>query len=198
MYTVSGCNIAGVDLVFVLDSSGSIGATNFNSMRNFVTTVVNALNIGQNRSQVGVIVFSDVVRIQFHLNTYSNKASLLSAIPSIPYIGSGTNTADALYTLINEGFDGARPVSQGIPRVAIVVTDGKSSDPDRTVQAAAVLHQTSFMTYAVGIRGADINELNTIASTQYGEKLVRNISSFNPDELEHLREDLREQACTGN
>ena len=104
MCTVSGCNIAGVDLVFVLDSSGSIGATNFNSMRNFVTTVVNALNIGQNRSQVGVIVFSDVVRIQFHLNTYSNKASLLSAISSIPYIGSRTNTADALYTLINEGF----------------------------------------------------------------------------------------------
>ena len=51
--------------------------------------------------------------------------------------------------------------------------------------------------YAVGIGGADVTELRTIASTRNGKKLVCYISSFDLTELERLQEDLREQACTG-
>ena len=184
--------------MFVLDSSGSIGSTNFQKMRNFVKTVVNDLDIGPKRTQVGVIVFSSTASNSFHLNTYSDRQSLTAAVDGIPYIGGGTKTADALYLLINQGFAGARPKSQGVPRVAMVVTDGKSNDPDQTVIAAAALRQVpSIMTYAVGIGGADRTELNTIASTRNNHKLVRYISSFDLVELERLQEDLREQACTG-
>ena len=184
--------------MFVLDSSGSIGSTNFQKMRNFVKTVINDLDIGPKRTQVGVIVFSSTASISFHLNAYANRQSLTAAVDRIPYINGGTKTADALYLLISQGFAGARPKSQGVPRVAIVVTDGKSNEPDQTVIAAAALRQVpSIMTYAVGIGGADKTELNTIASTRNNHKLVRYISSFDLVELERLQEDLREQACTG-
>ena len=184
--------------MFVLDSSGSIGSTNFQKMRNFVKTVINDLDIGPRRTQVGVIVFSNTASVSFHLNSYSDRQSLMAAVDRIPYIGSGTKTADALYLLINQGFVGARPKNQGVPRVAMVVTDGKSNDPSLTVTAAEALRQVpSIMTYAVGIGGADETELNTIASTRNHRKLVRYISSFNLVELERLQEDLREQACTG-
>jgi uncharacterized protein YegL len=184
--------------VFVLDSSGSIGSTNFQKMRNFVKTVVNDLDIGPRRTQVGVIVFSSSASVSFHLDTYSDRQSLAAAVDRVPYINGGTKTADALYLLINQGFAGARPKIQGVPRVAMVVTDGKSNDPGLTITAAAALRQVpSIMTYAVGIGGADITELNTIASTRNGHKLVRYISNFDLVELERLQEDLREQACTG-
>ena len=184
--------------MFVLDSSGSIGSTNFQKMRNFVKTVINDLDIGPRRTQVGVIVFSSTASVSFHLNSYSDRQSLMAAVNRIPYIGSGTKTADALYLLINQGFVGACPKNQGVPRVAMVVTDGKSNDPSLTVTAAEALRQVpSIMTYAVGIGGADETELNTIASTRNHRKLVRYISSFNLVELERLQEDLREQACTG-
>ena len=184
--------------MFVLDSSGSIGSTNFQKMRNFVKTVVNDLDIGLRRTQVGVIVFSSTASISFHLNTYSDRQSLTAAVDRIHYIGGGTKTANALYLLMSQGFAGARPKSQGVPRVAMVVTDGKSNEPDLTVTAAAALRQVpSIMTYAVGIGGADITELNTIASSRNNHKLVRYISSFDLVELERLQEDLREQACTG-
>ena len=169
-------------------------------MRNFVNTVIDDLNIGPRRTQVGVIVFSSTASISFHLNAYSDRQSLTAAVDSSPYIGGGTNTADALYLLMNQGFVGARPKIQGVPRVAMMVTNSKSDDPDLTSAAAEALRQMpSIIIYAVGIGGADITELRTIASTRNGQKLVRYISSFDLTELRRLREDLRylEQACTG-
>lgn len=184
--------------MFVLDSSGSIGSGNFQTIRNFVNAFVGTLEIGPTRSQVGVIVFSDDAYVQFNLNTYSDRVTLMSAVNSVPYIGGGTNTADALQLLASQGFVGARPVSEGVPRVAIVVTDGMSNEPQDTVRAAEALRQgTSITTYAVGIGGADMTELNTIASTRNGVKLVRFIGSFDATEVERLQEDLNEQACTG-
>ena len=186
--------------MFVLDSSGSIHAENFQKIRNFVNMVVGDLDIGPRRTQVGVIVFSTSVYVTFNLNSYSNREALTSAVNRIPYLDDGTNTADALYTLINQGFAGARPVAQGVPRVAMVVTDGMSNDPQLTIQAANALRNLqmpSITTYAIGIGDANVNELRTIASTRNGQKLVRYINSFDLTELERLQEDLREQACTG-
>ena len=184
--------------MFVLDSSGSIGTTNFQKIRNFVNTVISDLDIGPRRTQVGVIVFSSGASVSFHLNTFSSRETLTSAVNRIPYLSSGTNTAAALYTLINQGFEGARPIAQGVPRVAMVVTDGMSNEPAETVAAANALRKMpSITTYAIGIGSADVTELRTIASTRNGQKLVRYISSFDLTELERLQEDLREQACTG-
>ena len=184
--------------MFVLDSSGSIGTTNFQKIRNFVNMVISDLDIAPRRTQVGVIVFSTDVSVSFNLNSYSNRQALISAVNRIPYLGHGTNTADALYTLINQGFVGARPVDQGVPRVAMVVTDGMSNKPILTKTAAEALRRMpSITTYAIGIGSANVTELRTIASTRNGQKLVRYISSFDLTELERLQEDLREQACTG-
>ena len=49
----------------------------------------------------------------------------------------------------------------------------------------------SITTYAIGIGGANFNELRAIASTRNGQKLVRHINSFDLTELERLQEDLR-------
>ena len=192
------CSIAGIDLMFVLDSSGSIGTSNFRVIRNFVNTFVNTLEIGPTRSQVGVIVFSSNAYIQFNLSSYSNRNSLTVAVNNIQYVGGGTNTADALTLLARQGFVGARPIDEGVPRVAIVVTDGMSNNATATIIAAELLRQDkSITTYAVGIGGANMEELNNIASTRNGKKLVRYIGSFLTSEVERLQEDLNEQTCTG-
>ena len=87
------------------------------------------------------------------------------------------------------------PKIQGVLRIAIVVTDGKSNQPPLTVIAAKALRNvSSITTYAVGIDNANQAELQAIASN---ENLVRYISSFDLVELEKLQEDLQNQACTG-
>lgn len=193
-YSIADCPIAGIDLVFVLDSSGSIGSSNFQLIREFVTSIVDALEIGPNQSQVGIIQFSSSATRLFGLTTYNTKASLLQAIRNIIYSGGGTSTASALSLLSGQGFTGVRSDSQGIPRVAIVVTDGNSNDRAATTQAAQALHatQSSVTVYAVGIGDVDRTELNVIAS---GSQFVSLIGGFNIQQLQELQEQLREETC---
>ena len=184
--------------MFVLDCSLSIGAENFTKILNLSNAIVEDLVIGPTRTQVGAIVFSGGPHLEFGLSAYSSKEELASAISGLPYFGDDTDTADALYMLVDEGFAEARPPIEGVPQVAILVTDGQSNDAHRTAMAAQKLKRVkSITTYAVGVGDADLEELETIASVRNGEHLVRYISSYDPAELERLQEDLKDVVCTG-
>ena len=189
----------GIDLIFVLDASGSIGSSNFQLMRNLVANVVRNLEIGPNRTRVGIIVYSDSASVQFSLNTYMTSASLLQAIANIPYTAGGTNTGAAIQTCIQQfsTFYGARPISSGIPRIAIVVTDGRSYSPTATIAAAQMAHSRNILSYAVGVGGnVDMTELSAIASDP-DSQYVRLLQQFSTSELQSLQETLNSEACTG-
>ena len=196
------CQIRGIDLIFVLDSSGSVAASNFQHVRNFAANLVQELQIGPNKTQVGMIVFSSSVRVMFYLNTYQDSSSLLQAIANIPYLGGYTNTPAALSILLNQFSTvfGARPSHEGIPRVAIVVTDGKSNrggGPPATIAAANNIHASNIIAYAVGVGDSVfIDELNAIASDP-DTRYVRRLSTFNVSELKELQESLNSEACQG-
>ena len=190
---------AAIDLIFVLDASGSVGASNFQLMRNFTANVVRNLNIGPDATRVGLVLYSSSASVQFSLNTHMTNTSLLQAIAAVPFTGGGTNTAVAITTCIQQ-FDtsfGARPQSNGISRVAIVVTDGFSNDRAATIAAAEMAHSENILSYGVGI-GSNVNmeELAAIASDPDSQYL-RSLSGFNPSELRSLQETLNDQACTG-
>ncbi len=185
--------------MFVLDASGSVGSFNFNNrILPFVVDVVNELDIGTNQSQVGVIRFASSPSILFNLNTHNNKTDLINAINGIPYTGGGTDTAAALDLLRISGFAGARPVSQGIPRYAVVVTDGLSNSPPATIIAAMALHNVtpSITVYAAGISGANVDELNVIASEpQFNTTFVIFINTFS--DTESLTNMIITETCRG-
>ena len=191
------CQTRGVDLIFVLDSSGSVGASNFANVRNFVADLVNQLEIGPDNTRVGLINFASSAGVQFSLNTHQDISSLLQAIASVPFTSGGTNTAAALTTLLSElsTVNGARPLQEGIPRVAIVVTDGQSNNPTATVAAANNVHASNIIVFAVGVgSNIPIAELNAIASDP-DSQFVRLLSTFNVNELTDLQELLTREAC---
>ena len=154
----------------MLDSSGSIGSSNFETVRTFVLDFVGGLPIGPNDNQVGVIVFSSSASVVFNLNTYSSKFAVLNAISNIAYRGGGTATHIALQLLISQGFTtdgGARLSDGGVSRLAVVLTDGVSNSAAETISAASAVHsfEPSINVYAIGV-GSNLNqaELNAIAS----------------------------------
>lgn len=53
---VEGCS-GNADVVFVLDASGSIGETNFNTMLNFVRNVVNEVSIDTGNLRMGILTY---------------------------------------------------------------------------------------------------------------------------------------------
>ena len=51
------------DIYFVLDCSGSIGAGNFDTMKEFVVNMVNAFTISSSAVRIGVITFDSTSKV---------------------------------------------------------------------------------------------------------------------------------------
>jgi receptor-type tyrosine-protein phosphatase Q len=191
------CSVSGIDIYFLMDESGSVGASNYGLMKQFVNDTVNEFDIGPDDTQVGVISYSSSAVGQFYLNTYHEKSSLLTAINYLPYSGGNTNTAAAIDLLHQSGFtstNGGRPESQAIPRVGVVITDGYSSSYSATVAAAQSAHDNGITLFAIGI-GSNVNsdELDAIASDP---SYVSTITGFDSSQFDALQTTITNEACT--
>ena len=83
-------------MVFVLDSSGSVGSSNFQVMKQFVYEVVNDFDIGADDVRIGVFKYASYAGItEFNLNYYNDKNGMLNLINNIVYQSGGTNTGEA-------------------------------------------------------------------------------------------------------
>ena len=80
------------DIVFMLDSSGSVGSSNFKLLLSFVNSLTKDWDIGQDKIRVGVEKFSSRPYTEFHLNRYNDKQQMLNNIDNISYKSGGTNT----------------------------------------------------------------------------------------------------------
>ncbi|KAK6490585.1 collagen alpha-6(VI) chain-like [Huso huso] len=152
------------DIVFLVDESGSIGNQNFQQIRNFIRRTVDSLDVDPKKVRVGVVLYSDTPKVEFYLNTFSQKADILQYIKSLPYRGGGTNTGVAISFLKNNVFTksaGSR-MTQGVQQIAVVITDGVSQD--NVSSPAASLRRAGVKIFAVGIQNASPTELKQIAS----------------------------------
>lgn len=81
LFPVSGCNgTEPADIVFIVDASGSVGATNFQKTLDFVKTMVNGFPIGPTETHIGLITFDSKVYLQFHLNKFTDKNAIKNAV----------------------------------------------------------------------------------------------------------------------
>lgn len=62
-----------VDLVFVVDESGSIGSSNFDRIKDFLSDLVDQLTITSTAFHVGLVKFNKRAITEFHLDQYSQK-----------------------------------------------------------------------------------------------------------------------------
>ena len=189
----------GIDLVFVLDESSSVTTSGFDLIREFVASISSALDIGLQKSLVGVILFSSSPRIEFSVTQHTDEVSLLTAIDNLPYRGGGTNTAAALDLLRTAGQPGgALNLRNGYTHVAMIITDGRSSNQQATLTAASALHSSNIydQVYAIGVSGAVATELNAIASDP---SLVFFTSNFDSNSVAALEQSVTQQLmpCVG-
>ena len=189
MFKGSGCSGDSVqDVVFVIDTSGTIGFSRFQLIREFTANVTNELIISSPNSAVGVILFASSAYIHFNLRNYTSRNALLSAINNLPYSGGGTYTDQALTLLLSTAQNGVLGLRNDSTKVAIVITDGRSSSRSATLSAAAALHASNiFKVFAIGVDEVDVNELEAIAS---GPDFVFYTNSFNNIGLQQLQDEV--------
>uniref|UniRef100_A0A8C2ME60 Collagen, type VI, alpha 4 n=1 Tax=Cricetulus griseus TaxID=10029 RepID=A0A8C2ME60_CRIGR len=165
------------DIVFLVDSSTSIGPQNFQKVKNFLHSVVSGLLIGSDRVQVGLVQYSDSIYPAFQLKQSSLKSTVLERIRNLSYSTGGTNTGSAL-EFIRANYltemSGSR-AKDGVPQIVILVTDGESND--EVQDAADQLKRDGVFVYVVGINVQDVQELQKIASEPF-DKFLFNMENF--------------------
>ncbi|MEE6520356.1 hypothetical protein FKM82_018199, partial [Ascaphus truei] len=157
-------NIYDSDIVFVVDGSSSIGRANFRMIKSFMEgLVIPFVNIvSEEGVRFGVVQYSDDPRTEFTFVRYRNGTEVIQAIRNLSYKGGNTRTGAGLrYTADN--FFGPTTIRSDVPKVAILITDGKSQDD--VDQPSLKLKNQGIKVFAVGIKNADSRELTRVAST---------------------------------
>ncbi|XP_019614540.1 PREDICTED: uncharacterized protein LOC109462428 isoform X1 [Branchiostoma belcheri] len=163
---------APLDLFLVLDGSGSVGAANFDKVKQFARDMVNRFDIGPTATRVGVLQYSDRNSLVFNLGAKSDKPSTISAINAITYQKGGTKTGAAMQFVRTNA---AWRQGGNVPKVIIVLTDGKSGDS--VSGPAQSLAASGITVYGIGVGNFDHGQLLQIANNDQNN--VIELSDFN-------------------
>ncbi|XP_037593223.1 collagen alpha-1(XXVIII) chain isoform X5 [Cebus imitator] len=163
------CKETPLELVFVIDSSESVGPENFQIIKNFVKTMADRVALDLATARIGIINYSHKVEKVANLKQFSSKDDFKLAVDNMQYLGEGTYTATALQAA-NDMFKDARP---GVKKVALVITDGQTDyrDKEKLTQVVKNVSDTNVEIFVIGVvKKNDPNfeifhkEMNLIAS----------------------------------
>nr|XP_043875231.1 collagen alpha-3(VI) chain [Solea senegalensis] len=152
------------DIVFLVDGSNYIGSANWPYVRDFIINVVNQLDVRPERVQIGLVQFAQDPRIEFYLNSYSNRQDVVNKISQLRLTGGSVlNTGAAMRHTLSKMFQpstGSRR-RQGVQQVLVLITGGPSQDEIKSV--ADQLALGGVLTFTVSSGQADSELLRTVA-----------------------------------
>ena len=197
----TGCT-TNADVSFVLDSSGSIGSDNYQTVKEFMYNFTEELEIGPDHNRVSVTIFGSNGNVVFGFDQYNNKTALLEAIEDIPYLNQGTNTADGLCKVLNNVLRGSRRLmSLSVFKFVMVMTDGYSNRVSNecgdTIQAATALTEfaqnNSILVYVVAVtNNVNLEELELIATSP---EFISHLDSFDSTDLDSTQQLQAYELC---
>ncbi|XP_076592743.1 collagen alpha-6(VI) chain [Chaetodon auriga] len=180
------------DIVFLVDGSSSIGISNFQEVRQFLRSVVTGLDIGPDKVRVGLAQYSDEPYQEFLLKDHMDKNSLLAELDTFPYRTGGTETGKAIDFVLTQYFtkDAGSRASQRVPQIAVVITDGDSTDD--VVVPAQRLRKHGVIVFGIGVGQANLKELESIANRP-PDRFLFPIDSYQA--LQRLTDSLLQTVC---
>ncbi|KAB0363740.1 hypothetical protein FD754_007896, partial [Muntiacus muntjak] len=182
------CKEMKADIMFLVDSSGSIGLENFIKMKTFMKNLVSKSQIRADRVQIGVVQFSDVNKEEFQLNRYTSQEEISDAIDRMAHIGETTLTGSAL-TFMSQYFSPAKGARPNVRKFLILITDGEAQDIVK--DPAVALREEGIIIYSVGVFGSNVTQLEEISGRP---EMVFYVENF--DILQHIEDDLVFGICS--
>ncbi|OWF42080.1 Collagen alpha-6(VI) chain [Mizuhopecten yessoensis] len=181
------CNVP-ADVGILLDGSDSIADADWTKQKYFIASLINNLAVGRDTIHVGVVVFSTIIGETVGLTPFKPKELLMILSNNLKQPKVGTNTALGIQRMRQ------MLASQGranAPKVMIIVTDGKSSSPKRTVAQASLAKKEGITVIAVGV-GSQLfrEELSQIATN---DRKLFTVSDFQG--LQQIIVTLRNLIC---
>ncbi|TTT46706.1 Collagen alpha-1(XII) chain [Bagarius yarrelli] len=178
------------DVVLLVDGSYSIGLANFAKVRAFLEYLVKSFDIGPGKVQISLVQYSRDPHTEFYLNTHHNLDAVIKAVRTFPYRGGSTNTGKAMTYVRERIFVSNRGARTNVPRVTILITDGKSSDAFK--DPATRLRDSDVEIFAVGVKDAVRSELEAIANPP-AKTHVYTVEDF--DAFQRISKELTQSIC---
>ena len=155
----------GLDLMLVIDTSGSMSSTGITAAKSAATAMINSLP--DYTTQVGIVTFdmgANTYRLLQDLTT--NKTDLLAAVNALTApgpataIGDGINAATAQLT-------GANAIA-GHAKMQVVLSDGYYNYGANPITAASAAAAAGITVHTVGVPGHDPSLMQGIATAGGG------------------------------
>lgn len=192
----SRCTAAPLDFVFIIDSSRSIRPRDYQKVKTFVINLIQFLEVGPDATRVALLQYGSVVQPEFSLHTFSTKAEVEQAVREMKHLATGTMTGLAIRYAMETSFteeEGARPARLHIPRIAMIVTDGRPQD--KVEEVAAQARQAGIQIFAVGVGRVDVETLRTMGSQPHSQH-VHLVANFS--QMETLVSVFQSKLCGGD
>lgn len=164
----SAAKAAVIDLGFVLDESGSVGSTNFTTVKTALAAALGSIpTSGPNQYRVAVTTFSSgqTTVVAPTILTAANLATIKSAVTGTSYSGGGTDTAGAIAHIANLFKNSA--TGFGDTTLINITTDGAPNSQSGAENAALAAHNA-------GVEGISFEAVGSgVSSTSAQNNMAR-------------------------
>lgn len=143
------CSESPLELVFIIDSSESVGPENFELTKDFVNALIDRVAVSHEATRVGVVLYSRVDVVVVSLQQLIDRTSIKAAVREMPYLGEGTFTGRAIRSATRL-FQASR---HGVRKVAVLLTDGQADRRDtvRLEVAAEEANAAGIEMFVIGV-----------------------------------------------
>ncbi|KAL3856121.1 hypothetical protein ACJMK2_015314 [Sinanodonta woodiana] len=176
------------DVVFLMDGSDSIHPSDWKRQTNFVANLVNNLQIGPTTIHAGVVVYSSQIGETIDLAPFKPKPVLMARAKTLSQPRFGTDTALGIQKVREMIKTQGRP---NAPRVAVIITDGRSTYPAQTINQASLAKADGIVMIAVGV--GDLIFMDELSSIATSERKLFNVTDFRS--LQLIVRSLRDLIC---
>ena len=151
------------DLMFLVDEA--VGTTeNLRLLQNFLKNITSSMDVQDNCLRLGLMSYSDRVKTVSLLSLSTTQSEFQEQIQKLSLRAGKSSAGAAIDQLRRKGFSashGSRR-AQGVPQIAVLVTDRPSDDSVREVAFDLRLQDVTVL--ALGIEGANKTQLEEIVS----------------------------------
>ncbi|XP_006872049.1 PREDICTED: integrin alpha-D [Chrysochloris asiatica] len=165
---LSECPNQDMDIVFLIDGSGSINRSDFDQMKGFVRTVMSLFK-GTN-VLFSLMQYSNLLETHFTFTEFRTSKNPRSLVDPIVQLKGLTFTATGILKVVTDLFHSKNGARKGAKKILIVITDGqKYKDPLKYSDVIPQVERAGIICYAIGVgvafqKPAAKQELNIIAS----------------------------------
>lgn len=153
-----------IELVWVLDVSGTISVNQFSFAKTFVKNVMDSVPLSSNGNKAGISYFGNEGHKHTYCDDHSTSASFTSAVDTVPQLtGQLTNTEDGMRK--GKEILASRDCGQrsGVNQIMILITDGLANtggtEPSLFAMASEIRNSGTQL-FAIAVGNFDLSQLN--------------------------------------